>query len=130
MIEVTMSHPASILFQQPVARILAESPQGSFCILPRHTDYLTPLVPGIIVFTDAEGGERYFANNHGLLVKRGRQVFITVHHAVPGENLGSLRQSVRQHYQQLNESDRQLHSAVARLEASFLRKFLAIQEKA
>ncbi len=126
---VKLSVPIAVLLNQPVSKVIAESGNGSFCILPRHTDYLTALVPGIMILTDAEGGEIYFANDHGLLVKRGSDVVISARRAIRGSDLGSLRQTVHDEFKKLSENDRTCQSAVAGLEANFLRKFLAMQKE-
>ena len=124
-----ISVPTSVLLNQPVIKIMAEAANGSFCILPRHTDYLTALVPGILIVTDREQNEIYFANDHGLLVKRGSEVVISARRAIQGSDLGSLRQTVHDEFEKLNENDRACQSAVAGLEASFLRKFLEMQRE-
>lgn len=123
-----LSVPTSVLMQQPIAKILADGAHGSFCILPRHIDCLAALVPGIIVLTDPAGQELFFANDHGLLVKRGEAVMISARRAIQGSDLGSLRKTVHEQFLQLDESDRVCHSAIASLEASFLRRFLEMQQ--
>ena len=124
-----LSVPTSVLFNQAVVKIIAESVNGSFCILPRHTDYLTALAPGIMIFTEAEGKEICFANDHGLLVKRGSDVVISARRAIQGSDLGSLRQTVHEEFEKLSENDRTCRSAIAGLEANFLRKFLEMQKE-
>ena len=124
-----LSVPTSVLFNQAVVKIIAEAVNGSFCILPRHTDYLTALAPGIMIFTDAEGQEICFANDHGLLVKRGSDVVISARRAIQGADLGSLRQTVYEEFEKLSENDRTCRSAIAGLEANFLRKFLEMQKE-
>ncbi len=124
-----LSLPTKVLFDQPVAKINAQAVHGNFCVLPRHADYLAALVPGILTFT-CNDQELFFANDHGLLVKRESEVYISVRRAVQGSNLGSLRQTVRDQFERLSESDRACQGAVARLEASFLRKFLNLNQEA
>ena len=125
-----LSLPTVVLFQQPVTKILSQAAHGNFCVLPKHIDYLAALVPGILTLTTEDDEELYFAIDHGLLIKRQNDVFISVRRAVQGSSLGSLRQTVHEQFEQLSESDRACQSAVARLEASFLRKFLDLQQEA
>lgn len=129
MMKVQLSVPTSILLEREVDKINADGAHGNFCILPRHTDFLSPLVPGILVFTEGDGNELYFANDYGLLVKQGRQVFIAARHALPGESLATLERTARQRFVELDEIDRASQAAFASLEASFLRKFLETQKE-
>lgn len=124
-----LSVPTSMLLDQPVAKIIVEAGNGSICILPRHTDYLTALVPGIMIVTDCEGNEIYFANDHGLLVKRGQELAISSRRAIQGPDLGLLRQTVHEEFEKLTENDRNCQSAIAGLEANFLRKLLEMQKE-
>ena len=129
MMNLKLSVPTSVLFDQIVVKIIAEAVDGNFCILPRHTDFLTALVPGVMILLDADGKEIYFANDHGLLVKRGSDVVVSARRAIQGPDLGSLRQTVHEEFEQLNENDRACQSAIAGLEANFLRKFLEMQKE-
>jgi len=128
-INLKLSVPTAVLFNQPVTKILADGVHGCFCILPRHTDFLTALAPGIMIFSDARENEIFFANDHGLLVKQGPDVFISARRAVQGSDLGSLRQTVHEQFELLDESDRVCQSAIASLEANFLRQFLEMQRE-
>ena len=121
--------PTNVLLEQPIVKLIAEAVDGNFCVLPRHTDYLAPLVPGIMLLTEPNGNEQYIANDHGLLIKRDRDVFISVRRAIQGSNLGTLRQAVHEQFEQLTEIDRACQSAVASLEANFVRKFLEMQKE-
>jgi F-type H+-transporting ATPase subunit epsilon len=62
------------------------------------------------------------------LVKRGDEVFVSVREAVRGGDLGELRRTVSEEFAILDERARAAHSAVAKLEASFLRGYLELVE--
>ena len=124
-----LSVPTEVLLNQSVSKIIAEGAHGCFCVLPRHTDFLAALVPGIMIFTDLSGKEIFFANDHGLLVKRQQEVFISSRRAIEGSDLGTLRQTVHKQFELLEESDRACQSAIASLEANFLRRFLEMQRE-
>ena len=127
---VTLSIPNTVLFKAEVTKIHAEGEHGCFCILPRHQDFLASLVPGILVISSGKSKtEHYFANDVGLLVKQENEVHIAVRRAVQSSDLGELQQTVREHYEKLSENDRIMQSAVASLEANFLRKFLEMQKE-
>ena len=101
------------------SKVVAESLDGSFCLLPRHLDYAAALVPGVLLIETPAGDEVVFAVDEGVLVKRGDDVTVAVRQAVRGEDLGQLRRAVQQRALLMNDSERRLRSSLARLEASF-----------
>jgi len=38
--------PTQVLVDEPVSKVVAEGEDGSFCLLPRHVDFTSALVPG------------------------------------------------------------------------------------
>ena len=129
MMNVRLSVPTAELLNQSFVKVTADGAHGNFCLLPRHTDYLAPLVPGILILTDNDGNELYFANDQGLLVKQGNDVLISTRRAVQGNSLETLRQTVHDRFLRLDENERACQTAVASLEANFLRKFLEMQKE-
>jgi len=127
---VKLSTPTVMMIHRDFKKIVAEGTQGNFCVLPRHTDYLSSLVPGVLILTDEDDRVFYFAIDHGLLVKRGTEVFISVRRAIQGSNLEQLQEAVRNRFLRLDESEKACQTAVASLEASFLRRFLEMQWEA
>ena len=121
--------PTEVLVDEPAAKVVAEAENGSFCLLPRHVNYVTSLAPGILVYTDSDGADRYVGVAEGVLVKTKSIVRVSVEFGVCGENLGHLRESVRQYFESVDDRERQAVSAVARLEADFVRRFLALEER-
>ena len=128
MMNVQLCTPTLLVLQKPIDKIVAQGAHGSFCVLPRHTDYLAVLVPGILMLTD-QGQEQLFACDHGLLVKQQQQVWISVDRAIEGTDLASLKDDVRQRFESHSESEKTCQAAVANLEATFLRKFLELQRE-
>ncbi|MGB5568950.1 MAG: F0F1 ATP synthase subunit epsilon, partial [Sedimenticolaceae bacterium] len=81
-----------------VSRIVAETPEGSFGLLPHRLDCVAALTPGILVYeTDGEG-EVYVAVDAGVLVKTGPDVLISVRRALGGTDLSQLRDAVEQEF--------------------------------
>ncbi len=112
-----------------VSRIVAETPEGSFGLLPRRLDCVAALTPGILVYeTDAEG-EVCVAVDEGVLVKTGADVLVSVRRALGGTDLGQLRGVVEQEFLTLDEREQHVRSVVAKLEAGFLRRFAALQHE-
>lgn len=122
--------PTEILVDQSVEKVVAEAENGSFCLLPRHVDFLAALVPGLLSYEDHEGRETFVAVGRGLLVKQSDEVLVSVSQAIVGGDLGQLQQTVEQEFSVLDERQKAAHSAVAKLESSFLRRFLELQESA
>ena len=73
--------------KKDVKRIVAETYQGSFGILPQRIDCTAALVPGILTYETEEDGEVYIAIYEGILVKTGKDVSISVRNAIGVANL-------------------------------------------
>ncbi len=111
---------------------MAEAPNGQFCLLPRHIDMVSVLVPGLLSYVkDRDGGPRNFsAVAEGLLVKCGSEVLVATVNAVRGPNLGQLREIVTRQFKTLSDQEKQARSALAHLEANFIRRFLKMKDYA
>ena len=128
MMHVELCTPTMMVLQRSIDKIVAQGTHGSFCILPRHTDFLAVLVPGIVMLTE-QNHEKLFACDHGLLVKQQQQVWISVDRAIEGNDLETLKDDVRAQFETYSESEKTCHAAVANLEATFLRRFLTLQRE-
>jgi F-type H+-transporting ATPase subunit epsilon len=128
MMRLKLLLPGEKLLDIKVARVIAEAENGSFCLLPQHVDFVASLPPGIFFFETEEGDEEYLALDEGVLVKVGREVRVSARNAVRGASLGELRETLERQFRMLNERQRSARSAVARLEAGFVGKFLDLQE--
>ncbi|WP_417382481.1 F0F1 ATP synthase subunit epsilon [Gimesia sp.] len=116
--------PTEILIDQPVMKVIAEAENGSFCLLPRHVDFVSALLPGILTFVDEQNCETYLGIGGGILTKTGAEVRISTIYAVQGEDLGTLRQKVADQFEAQHERERLVRSAIAKLEADILRHFV------
>lgn len=115
--------PSGIFLDTLVIKVVGESPAGSFAILPRHIDMATALAPGILSCETEDRGTTFLALNGGILVKQGDQISIATRLAIGGE-LGELRKEVDRIINEVDEKERKTRSAVARLEADFVRRFV------
>ncbi|OIR18400.1 ATP synthase epsilon chain [mine drainage metagenome] len=106
-----------------VSRIVVETPQGSFGLLPRRLDCVAALEPGILTYETKAQGEVYIAVDEGILVKAGADVLVSVRNAIGGTNLGTLRDAVARDFVNLDENERQVRAVLARLESGFVRHF-------
>jgi F-type H+-transporting ATPase subunit epsilon len=112
-----------------VSRIVAESREGAFGLLPHRLDCVAALVPGILIFETAADGEVYMAIDEGILVKTGTEVLVSVRNAISGDDLGKLRVSVEQEFLSLDEQEKSVRSVLAKLEIGFIRHFAAFHHE-
>ena len=112
-----------------VSRIVAETPQGSFGLLPHRLDCVAALAPGILIYETAAHDEVCLAVDEGVLVKTGADVFVSVRRALRGTDLGQLRDAVTQQFEKQDAQDRNLRSAMARLESGFLHRFAGFEHE-
>ena len=120
--------PQQILLDQPVRKVVAEAENGSFCLLPRHIDFATSLAQGILTFETVDGEEEFVVIDGGTLVKREDQVLVATNQAFRGRDLGTLRQIVSERFQVQDEREQKARTALARLEADFVRRFVEMKE--
>jgi F-type H+-transporting ATPase subunit epsilon len=106
-----------------VTRIVAETRQGSFGILPRRVDCVAALAPSILSYATETAGEVYVAVDEGVLVKMGAQVLVSVRHAIGGADLGQLREAVEREFLTLDDQERNARTAIAHLESGIIRQF-------
>ena len=112
-----------------VSRIVAETREGSFGLLPHRLDCVAALVPGILTYETETGGEVLVAVDEGVLVKSGPDVLVSVRRAIGGTDLGQLHDAVRREFLTLDEREQSVRQAVAKLETGFLRRFATFQHE-
>jgi len=120
--------PTEVLVNEEVIKVIAEADNGEFCLLPRHIDFVAALVPGVLCFSNKSGSESYVALDQGVLVKCGRDVFVSTLNGVRGNDLNHLKALVEKRFIVLDEQERKARTALARLEAGTLRRFRNLQE--
>lgn len=108
-----------------VTRIVAETSEGAFGILPRRLDCVAALAPGILVYETEADGEVYVAVDEGVLVKTGRNVVVSVRRAMRGTDLGQLRAAVEQEFMTLDEHEQDVRSVMAKMESGLIRQMVA-----
>ncbi len=112
-----------------VSRIVAETRQGSFGLLPRRLDCVAALTPGILVYETAADGEVYVAVDEGVLVKSGPEVLVSVRRAMGGTDLARLRDAVKQEFLTIDEAERDVRLVMAKLETGFLLRLASFQHE-
>ena len=119
--------PSRVLVDEEVAKVAAEAENGWFCLLPRHADFVAALVPGVLVFTTPDRAEGLVALDHGMLVKCGADVLVSAWRGARGDDLATLRQVVEREFLELDDRERAARSALARLEAGVVRRFVELE---
>jgi F-type H+-transporting ATPase subunit epsilon len=128
--KLTVILPTGVLVDQEVTKVTAEAENGSFCLLPRHIDFLAALVPGLLSFENVAGDEEFLAIDEGVLVKCGAEVMVSTRNAVRGVPLGQLRQAVEKQFRVLDEREQQARKVLTKLEADLVGRFIRLGEKA
>jgi F-type H+-transporting ATPase subunit epsilon len=112
-----------------VSRIVAETREGSFGLLPHRLDCVAALAPGILIYQTDSGGESLVAVDEGVLLKAGADVLVSVRRAIGGTDLGQLRAAVEKEFLTLDENEQSARTAVVKLETGFLRRFAILQHE-
>ncbi len=128
--------PDAVILEQKITKLTAESSEGSFCLKPRHCDFVTVLTAGLLSYTlasikpeeETEETTIYVAVNAGILVKHQGEVMVSVQEAVTGRELGELEKLIQERFEVTDERMRLARSAVARLESDFLRRLLSLED--
>ena len=115
--------PTEVLIEREVIKIVAEAENGHFCLLPNHIDFVAALVPGILSFTTETGSEIFVAVDEGILVKCGSETLVSTRNAIEGNDLETLKQTVTEQFQVLDEKEKLTRSALAQFEANMMRHF-------
>lgn len=107
-----------------VLRVVADTNQGSFGLLPNRLDCVASLSPGILVYETAAEGEAYIAVDEGVLVKTGLDVFISVRNAIRGTDLRQLHAAVDREFLSLSQRERNVRSVMAKMESGLIHRLV------
>jgi F-type H+-transporting ATPase subunit epsilon len=105
-----------------VSRIVADTREGSFGLLPHRLDCVAALAPGILIYENEGEGEVYVAVDEGVLVKTGLHVLVSVRNAIGGTDLGQLHEAVKREFLNLSEREQSVRSVMATMESDFIRR--------
>ncbi|MFA7552815.1 MAG: F0F1 ATP synthase subunit epsilon [Spongiibacteraceae bacterium] len=121
--QVTLRLPTHELFHGEATKLFAVAENGAFSMLPNHIDYVTSLLPSVLILTTVDGKEIFFGVDEGVLVKKGHQVDIAIRRGVQGKDLDTLNDTVQSSFVEVDEEERVARSALSRLEAGIVRQF-------
>jgi F-type H+-transporting ATPase subunit epsilon len=105
-----------------VSRIVVETQDGSFGLLPHRRDCVAALKPGILIYGSKAGGDAYVAVDEGVLVKTGLDVAVSVRNAIGGTDLNQLRAAVDREFLSLHQREQSVRSLMAIMESDFIRR--------
>jgi F-type H+-transporting ATPase subunit epsilon len=105
-----------------VSEVIVDTSAGSLGLLPHRLDCVASMVPGILTYV-ANGNEpNYVAVDEGVMVKTGADVLVSVRHAIGGSDLSQLHESVKCEFLKIDEQERNVRAAVARMEGGLIRR--------
>ena len=112
-----------------VSRIVAETREGSFGLLPHRLDCVAALVPGILTYETQTDGEVFVAVDEGILIKTGSDVLVSVRRAHAGKDLSQLREAVEKEFLTLDEETKVVRSVTAKLETGLFRRLATFEHE-
>jgi F-type H+-transporting ATPase subunit epsilon len=112
-----------------VSRIVAETREGSFGLLPHRLDCVAALAPGILTYENSAEGEVYVAVDEGVLVKTGLDVLISVRNAIGGTDLAHLHEAVEREFLHLDEREQSVRSVMAKMESDLISRLAEFQRE-
>ncbi len=112
-----------------VWRIVAETREGSFGLLPHRLDCVAALAPGILTYQVGSESEVYVAVDQGVLVKTGPDVLVSVRRALGGTDLGELHLAVEREFLKVDEHEQSVRAVMAKLEAGVLNRLAVLQHE-
>jgi F-type H+-transporting ATPase subunit epsilon len=110
-----------------VARVVVETRQGAFGLLPHRLDCVAALGPGILTYATSADGPVYVAVDQGVVVKSGADVRVSVRRAIGGTDLGQLRAAVLHDFLELDTREQNTRAVLAKLDGALIEQMVAFQ---
>ncbi|WP_211483093.1 hypothetical protein [Fodinibius roseus] len=127
LMQLKVMEPERVLVDREADKIIAEGTNGSFCLKPRHVDFVSALKTGILMY-ESGGEEYYIAVDEGILVKIGQRVLVSVLNGIMGSDLSKLEQAVRERFKKTEAMNKAAGIAQKSMEADLLLHFLELEE--
>jgi len=109
--------------KEGVKRIVSETREGSFGLLPHRLDCVADLAPGLLCYETETEGEVYIAIDEGILVKAGCEVTVSVRNAIGGTGPGKLRDAVKKEFLTLDDQEMKIRRMLAKFESGLIHRF-------
>lgn len=120
--------PTRVLVDTAAIKIRATGRNGSFCLLPRHVDTVTALVPCVLEYQCPNARSHFVALDEGILVKCQQDVTVCAVKGLSGPDLTHLREQLDNYLLKLDERERSARAVLAQLEASTLRQIWQLEK--
>ncbi|MDO8736617.1 MAG: F0F1 ATP synthase subunit epsilon [Thermoleophilia bacterium] len=119
--------PAKVVVDLQVDKVVAKSPDGYFCLLPHHVDFVSALAPGMLSYEDEGGREFSLAIDEGTLAKCSGEVLVATRFAIgmrpePGERPARMPPLPQE------EEETRCRGVVADLENEFMKQLMGEEE--
>ena len=128
-LRLKVMEPEKILVETSVTKVIAEGLNGSFCIKPKHIDFVSALKPGILEYTVDDESEQFIALDEGILVKCGQEILVSVLNGIPGTDLSRLEETVREQFQKTEAINKATDIALKGMEADLLMHFVEMDKE-
>jgi len=126
--KLVVSTPAESFTENNVIKIIAGGDNGYFCLLPLHIDYVSTLKPGILMYETADNLTFYAAIDEGILVKKNKEVFISVRNAFKGSTgFKDLEKDIVNKYKNMESEEIEVRNIISKLESEFTRMVFEIK---
>jgi len=109
-----------------VARVVVETRQGSYGLLPHRLDCVAALGPGILTYA-SPAGIVYVALDEGVVVKSGQDVRVSVRRAIGGTDLGQLRAAVLHDFLERDTREQNTRAVLAKLNGALIEQMVEFQ---
>lgn len=111
---------------EDVRRVTVETDKGSFGLLPQRLDCVAAIVPSILLYQRNSKNDAYFAVDAGVLVKTGKEIVVSVRHAIASDSINQLRNLVEEQFIKKSTQERKVRSVLAKMESNFIRRLVDV----
>ncbi|MBK5226181.1 MAG: F0F1 ATP synthase subunit epsilon [Thermoleophilia bacterium] len=116
--------PAKVVIDLEVDKVVARSPDGYFCLLPHHVDFVSGLAPGILTYEDEGGRKNSLAIDEGVLAKCCDEVLVATRNAIGGGGGREPQRGQVDRILDIGEDEKKCREVIAKLEAECTRQLL------
>lgn len=120
--------PLGVILNCEIQKISLECLNGYHTFLPKHIDFASAIKPSIAVYEEVDGTKKYAACHHGIVVKKGKVVTLSVTQAVLGNTPDELKDTILHEFKRTDNQRKELNTAMAKLEIGLLRGFKQLKE--
>ncbi len=125
--KLLITEPTALVAEHAdVTSLRAEDESGGFGILDGHADFLTVLVPSVLIWRHADGRQGYCAVRQGVLtVRGGHEIAVATRQAQLGTDLETLERAVLDRFAAEDEAERAARVAATRMHMQAIRRVIA-----